>query len=349
MSVRITYAVSIVLLCLSGFITYQAYLLPGPAQGKIPHPVQKLNRLAGEKDSDALSGERGHEVAGKIKSFWVRISELKKAHGDMDSILGKRLRIQSENRAESLKKQPENSDVTDAGPEVAEKRPAEQKMISAETPPERQAEIGSDSTPLAKNQFTRSPSPIREDAPSTAKELSEDPPSADNSGIKIKAVIPSAPMERPGPDQTRPESESTIAEDDGLTAGNDSLEEKKPVMVITLGKGIFYSGYVHATLGLNQKIEEALHLIRAYPDTLISVEGHADNIPLRPSPNRPYSDNLGLSLWRATIVAAKLMEGGLPADRIKVMGYGDSRPIASNQTAEGRAQNRRVEVRVLPR
>jgi len=72
----------------------------------------------------------------------------------------------------------------------------------------------------------------------------------------------------------------------------------------------------------------------------VEVAGHADNIG-------PEAYNQGLSERRAKVVSAYLIGKGISPDRLKVVGYGKSRPITTNDTKEGRAQNRRVELNVL--
>ena len=69
----------------------------------------------------------------------------------------------------------------------------------------------------------------------------------------------------------------------------------------------------------------------------ISVEGHAD---ARGSDEY----NIKLSLRRAETVRAELHRGGLALERMRVVGHGESQPVADNETDEGRAQNRRVEI-----
>jgi outer membrane protein OmpA-like peptidoglycan-associated protein len=72
----------------------------------------------------------------------------------------------------------------------------------------------------------------------------------------------------------------------------------------------------------------------------VEVAGHADS-------TGPEGYNQGLSEMRAKVVAAFLIAKGVSPDRIMVVGYGKSRPIATNDTEEGRAENRRVELKVL--
>ena len=79
----------------------------------------------------------------------------------------------------------------------------------------------------------------------------------------------------------------------------------------------------------------------------VGIEGHTDNAPIQQS---NWKDNWDLSLARARSVLAYLVhERGLDPNRVTASGYGEYRPIASNDTLDGRQQNRRVEVVVLPR
>ena len=74
-------------------------------------------------------------------------------------------------------------------------------------------------------------------------------------------------------------------------------------------------------------------------ETLIAV-GHTDAVGTE-------AYNQALSLRRVEAVKAYLVSKGVPADQIKTEGKGESQPVASNQTREGRAQNRRVEIDVV--
>jgi chemotaxis protein MotB len=71
----------------------------------------------------------------------------------------------------------------------------------------------------------------------------------------------------------------------------------------------------------------------------ILVEGHTDNVPT----TRQYASNWELSTARATSVVRYLVhKSGLRPDHVSAVGYGEYRPLASNDTPEGRAENRRV-------
>ncbi len=74
----------------------------------------------------------------------------------------------------------------------------------------------------------------------------------------------------------------------------------------------------------------------------VIIAGHTDNLPIR---GGPFKSNLELSVARAASVAEFFMERGLiEPNRIATMGFGEYRPVASNEDAEGRSKNRRVEI-----
>lgn len=76
----------------------------------------------------------------------------------------------------------------------------------------------------------------------------------------------------------------------------------------------------------------------------IRIEGHTDNRPI----NTPrYPSNWELSTARAASVARYLIRKGIDPKRISIVGYGELKPLTSNDTPEGRARNRRVEILVL--
>ncbi|WP_251865238.1 OmpA family protein [Achromobacter sp. Marseille-Q4962] len=76
-------------------------------------------------------------------------------------------------------------------------------------------------------------------------------------------------------------------------------------------------------------------------DYPVSVEGHSDNVPIL---TRQFASNWELSASRATSVLRELVSDGIAPQRLRAVGYADTRPIDGNDTAAGRAANRRVEL-----
>lgn len=90
-----------------------------------------------------------------------------------------------------------------------------------------------------------------------------------------------------------------------------------------------------------QTLDQVSQTLAAYPKTLVDVYGHTD-------PSGGDRINIPLSQNRAQSVATHLTQRGVTSARIATQGFGSSRPIADNGTESGRAQNRRVEIRIVP-
>jgi outer membrane protein OmpA-like peptidoglycan-associated protein len=84
-------------------------------------------------------------------------------------------------------------------------------------------------------------------------------------------------------------------------------------------------------------LAQVVALMKADPALKLSVEGHTDGVGNAKA-------NQALSQQRAAAVVTALTQGGIAANRLKAVGYGASKPVDSNETSEGRAKNRRVEL-----
>jgi chemotaxis protein MotB len=80
----------------------------------------------------------------------------------------------------------------------------------------------------------------------------------------------------------------------------------------------------------------------------IVVIGHSDNKPIRPALSKQYPSNWELAGARAASVVRLFNHTGLPSKRLLAVSVADSQPVASNKTEEGRARNRRIEIRLRP-
>lgn len=92
-------------------------------------------------------------------------------------------------------------------------------------------------------------------------------------------------------------------------------------------------------------VDRVGNILKNYPDSMIEVIGYTDKVPLIGDPK--YDDNWDLSSARAKTVLMYLVNNkGLDLTKMKSSGRGENDPIASNETAEGRALNRRVEIKI---
>ncbi|KVD40547.1 flagellar motor protein MotB [Burkholderia ubonensis] len=132
-----------------------------------------------------------------------------------------------------------------------------------------------------------------------------------------------------------------------LPALNDAIASyvppAPPPAVVTLDSmSLFDSGRAQLKPGSTRAMVGALEMIKAHPNKRILVAGYTDNVG-NPDSNR------SLSTARAEAVRAWLIEAsGIPATQFAIQGYGVTRPIASNDTPDGRARNRRVEITLVP-
>jgi outer membrane protein OmpA-like peptidoglycan-associated protein len=93
--------------------------------------------------------------------------------------------------------------------------------------------------------------------------------------------------------------------------------------------------------GLYSEIDRVAGVLTQYPETLIRVEGHTDSVG-----TEEY--NVDLSFRRANSVRYLLVQRGVNSGRIEMLGFGETMPIATNETEAGRQMNRRVEIKIAP-
>jgi outer membrane protein OmpA-like peptidoglycan-associated protein len=87
------------------------------------------------------------------------------------------------------------------------------------------------------------------------------------------------------------------------------------------------------------ELDKLVQLLNDNPTLKVEISGHTDNV------GTP-ADNLILSNNRAKSVVNYLVSKGIAADRLSYKGYGETKPVADNKTEEGRAMNRRTEMKV---
>ena len=107
-------------------------------------------------------------------------------------------------------------------------------------------------------------------------------------------------------------------------------------IVVEFNEKILFA-FSQYTLGASasSNLDKLAVILKEYPDTDIEVQGHTDS-------RGTDEYNMGLSEKRAAAVATYLKGKGVPASRIRTKGFGETAPVATNDTDEGRAQNRRV-------
>ncbi len=108
-------------------------------------------------------------------------------------------------------------------------------------------------------------------------------------------------------------------------------------LVLTLGDVLFESGSAELQSGANRNLDKLVNFLNEYPDRQVQVEGHTDSVG-------SAEFNQALSQRRAESVRSYLVQQGVASRRISATGIGMGQPVASNDSATGRQQNRRVEI-----
>lgn len=108
-------------------------------------------------------------------------------------------------------------------------------------------------------------------------------------------------------------------------------------LVVTLGDVLFATGKAELRGGTPSNLGKLAAFLNKYPDRSVMIEGHTDSVGSEDS-------NLGLSERRAGSVKAYLVNQGVASSRVTSTGKGEGSPVAGNDSATGRQQNRRVEV-----
>jgi len=122
-------------------------------------------------------------------------------------------------------------------------------------------------------------------------------------------------------------------------------ELKGKLTVNVVDKILFDSGKADLKPAGIRVLQQIGDILNSAIDKNIQVEGHTDNIPISGGLTARYPSNWELSTARATTVLHFLQDKvGVSGERLSAVGYGEYQPIASNATAEGRAENRRIQI-----
>ena len=117
-------------------------------------------------------------------------------------------------------------------------------------------------------------------------------------------------------------------------------------MVVELSENILFdSGKAELKKEGTAALTEVAAVLASIADREFQIAGHTDNIPIKSS---KFPSNWELSTARAVTVARSLAAQGVPATRLSAAGYAETQPVSSNDTPEGRQQNRRIEIVLMP-
>jgi len=132
-----------------------------------------------------------------------------------------------------------------------------------------------------------------------------------------------------------------------IDAGKISVSFRNGQMIMKLPSGIlFASGRADLSKDGQGTLTEVAGILKEFSDRKFLIAGHTDNVPL-PSHGR-FKDNWELSTTRALTVARYLVGQGVNSQSLGAAGYAEFDPVASNDSDEGKQENRRIEIVVVP-
>jgi len=131
-----------------------------------------------------------------------------------------------------------------------------------------------------------------------------------------------------------------------ITAKQMHIERLQNAIKVTVNDQLLFpSGDWQMPVTAQQTIAKMVPILAPMQQTKIMVNGYTDNVPIGPGLMRQgVTSNLVLSQKRADNVMNFMVSQGVNSSLVSAQGFGDANPVASNDTAEGQAQNRRVEL-----
>ncbi len=134
-----------------------------------------------------------------------------------------------------------------------------------------------------------------------------------------------------------------------IKRGEITISELKGRLTVNMVNRILFSS------GSAEIKEEGLAVLQRVADVVkdiadkdIRVEGHTDNVAISSRLKGKFASNWELSAARAATVVRALRDADIPGERLSAVGYGPFRPVADNDTEEGRSQNRRIQIVLVP-
>lgn len=134
-----------------------------------------------------------------------------------------------------------------------------------------------------------------------------------------------------------------------LASGNLKIKEIGDVLSVDFQDKIFFdSGSADIGNSGKKTLNEVAKVLKAITNKQIRIEGYTDNDPIDPGYKWRFPSNWELSTARAASIVRYLQTRGIDPTLLKATGYGEYNPVASNDTPEGKAQNRRIVILLVP-
>jgi chemotaxis protein MotB len=150
---------------------------------------------------------------------------------------------------------------------------------------------------------------------------------------------------------TRMQEELSRSLQDEIAKGNITIQRVRDRLTINMvDRVLFDSGQAQIKPAGIKVLKQVADVLKTVTDKQIRIEGHTDNVPISVRLQERFKTNWELSTARATTVVRYLIDhGGVDRELLSAAGYADTRPVASNDSEEGRSSNRRIEIVLYPK
>lgn len=135
-----------------------------------------------------------------------------------------------------------------------------------------------------------------------------------------------------------------------ISKGEVTISELKGKLTVNmLNEILFDSGKAEVKAEGLEVLQKVIDILKTVQDKAIRIEGHTDNNQIVGALTKKYATNWELSAARAINVAKFLQQQGIDPTLLAAVAYGEYKPVASNDTPEGKAKNRRIEIILVPK
>ena len=135
-----------------------------------------------------------------------------------------------------------------------------------------------------------------------------------------------------------------------ISQGQVAISELKGKLTVTMVDSILFdSGKAEVKRGGIEILGKVVSILKDVNDKSIRIEGHTDDVQISRALAQRYPTNWELSAARAVNVARFLQDQGIDPANLSAAAYGEWKPVATNDTAEGKAKNRRIEIILVPK
>jgi len=135
-----------------------------------------------------------------------------------------------------------------------------------------------------------------------------------------------------------------------ISQGQVTISELKGKLTVNMVDSILFdSGKAEVKAGGLEILGKVISILKGVNDKSIRIEGHTDNVQIVGALAKRYPTNWELSAARAINVTRYLQDQGIDTGQLAAVAYGEWKPVATNDTAEGKAKNRRIEIILVPK